>query len=152
MEKANNGTANRELRITRMLSAPVDLVWEVWTNPEHIANWWGPVGFTSTIHKMDVMTGDEWLLTMRGPGGKNYPNKSVFIEIVPFKKMVFQHFNPNYIATIVFEPGEKETLVDWTVMFETTELFETVVKVFKADEGLKQNVEKLAVYIETQLK
>jgi uncharacterized protein YndB with AHSA1/START domain len=41
MEKANNDIANRELSITRMLSAPIDLVWEVWTNPEHIANWWG---------------------------------------------------------------------------------------------------------------
>ncbi len=40
MEKANNDTAKRELRITRMLSAPIELVWEVWTNPDHIANWW----------------------------------------------------------------------------------------------------------------
>src|ERR1700730_4878474 len=130
MVKANNDLANRELRITRMLSAPIDLVWEVWTNPEHIANWWGPSGFTNTIHKMDVMAGGEWRLTMHGPDGKKYPNKSVFIEIVSFKKIVFQHFNPNYIATIVFEPKEKETLVEWTVLFETTELFETVVKVF----------------------
>ena len=41
MKKANNNTANREMHITRMLNAPIDLVWEVWTNPEHIANWWG---------------------------------------------------------------------------------------------------------------
>ncbi|MGI8581372.1 MAG: DUF4256 domain-containing protein [Chitinophagaceae bacterium] len=39
---------------------------------------------------------------------------------------MFQHFNPNYLATIVFAPKEKETLVEWTVLFETTELFETV--------------------------
>ena len=56
------------------------------------------------------------------------------------------------MATIVFTPDEKETLVEWTMLFETNELFETVVKVFKADEGLKQNVEKLTAYIETQLK
>ncbi len=151
MEKENNDTANRELCITRMLSAPIDLVWEVWTKPEHIQHWWGPGGFTSTIHKMDVMPGGEWRLTMHGPDGKNYPNKSVFIEIVPFKKIVFQHFNPNYIATIVFEPKEKETLVDWTVLFETTELFETVVKVFKADEGLNQNAEKLENYLKQKI-
>jgi uncharacterized protein YndB with AHSA1/START domain len=141
MGKANNDTAKRELHITRMLSAPIDLVWEVWTNSEHIANWWGPSGFTNTIHKMDVMAGGEWRLTMYGPDGKKYSNKSVFIEIMPFKKIVFQHFNPNYIATIVFEPKEKETLVKWIMLFETNELFETVVKVFKAGEGLKQNVE-----------
>lgn len=151
MEKANNVTANSELRIIRMLSAPIDLVWEVWTNPEHIVNWWGPGGFTSTIHKMDVMAGGEWRLTMHGPDGKKYPNKSVFIEIVPFKKIVFQHFNPNYIATIVFEPEEKETLLEWTVLFETTELFETVVKVFKADEGLNQNAVKLENYLKQKI-
>ena len=55
---------------------------------------------------------------------------------------MIQHFNPNYIATIVFEPNEKETLMEWTALFETAELFKTVVKVFKADEWLKQNIEK----------
>ncbi len=146
-EKTNHDIANRELRITKMLHAPVELVWEVWTNPEHIAIWWGPSGFTNTIHTMDVMAGGEWRLTMHSPDGKEYPNKSVFIEIVPFKKIVFQHFNPNYIAIIVFESKEKETLMDWTGQFETAELFETVVKVYKADEGLKQNVEKLEKYL-----
>ena len=142
-----NDTASRELSITKILRAPIDIVWDAWTNPEQITNWWGPNGFTNTIHKMDVMAGGEWLLTMHGPDGKNYPNRSVFIEIVPLKKIVFQHFNPNYIATIVFEPKEKETLIEWTGLFETTELFETVVKVFKADEGLIQNVEKLENYL-----
>ena len=150
--KIANDVTNRELRITKMLNAPVELVWEVWTNAEHITNWWGPNGFTNTIHTMDVAEGGEWRLTMQGPDGKTYPNKSVFVEIVQRKKIVFQHFNPNYIATIVFVPKEKETLMEWTVLFETTELFETVVKIFKADEGLKQNVEKLTVFIESQTK
>ena len=151
MRKANNNTANREMHITRMLNAPIDLVWEVWTNPEHIANWWGPSGYTNTIHKMEVIKGGEWRLTMHGPDGKDYPNKSMFIEIVPLKKIVFQHFNPNYIATIIFEPKEKETLLEWAMLFETIELFETVIKVFKADEGLHQNVEKLENYLKQKI-
>ena len=151
MKKANNNTANREMHITRMLNAPIDLVWEVWTNPEHIANWWGPSGYTNTIHKMEVIAGGEWRLTMHGPDGKDYPNKSMFIEIVPLKKIVFQHFNPNYIATIIFEPKEKETLLEWAMLFETIELFETVIKVFKADEGLHQNVEKLENYLKQKI-
>ena len=140
------------MRITTMLHAPVESVWEVWTNPEHIANWWGPRGFTSTIHKMDVAAGGEWRLTLHAPDGKNYPNRSTFIEIVPYKKIVFQHFNPNYIATIVFESMGKETLLEWAGLFETTELFETVVNVFKADEGLQQNVEKLENYLNQKQK
>jgi|SRR6185436_2154081 len=147
MEKINSGIANRELRVTRVLSALVELVWVAWTDPAHIINWWGPDEFTTTIRKMDVVEGGEWLLTLHGPDGKNYPNKSVFIEIVLFKKIVFRHFNPNYIATIIFEPGEKGTLMEWTVLFETTEMFETVVKTFKADEGLKQNAAKLENYL-----
>ncbi|HKR07015.1 MAG TPA: SRPBCC domain-containing protein [Bacteroidia bacterium] len=151
MKTTNDNITNRELRITKMLNAPVELVWEVWTKPEHIANWWGPNGFTSTIHTMDVAEGGEWRLTMHGPDGKNYPNRSVFVEIVQRKKIVFRHFNPNYIATIVFVPKEKETLMEWTGLFETAELFETVVKVFKADEGLNQNVEKLENYLKQKI-
>ena len=130
-----------------MLNAPIELVWEVWTNPEHIAQWWGPKGFTNTIHKMDVTAGGAWRLTMHGPDGKNYLNRSEFTEIVPFKKIVFQHYNPNYLATVFFEPHKKKTLMDWSALFETTELFETVVKVFKADKGLNENVEKLENYL-----
>ena len=84
---------------------------------------------------------------MHGPDGKNYPNKSVFKEIVPLKKIVFRHFNPHYSATINFEAQEKQTAMEWTMLFETAELFETVVKVFKADEGLRQNAAKLERYL-----
>ncbi len=146
-----NNTTNRELHITRSLPAYIDLVWKIWTDAKHIANWWGPRGFTNTIHVMDVKADGEWRLTMHGPDGKNYPNKSKFIEIIPHKKIIFQHYNPNYLATIIFEPTGKETLLNWTMLFESTEIFDTVVKVFKADEGLKQNVEKLTAYLATQL-
>ena len=71
METTNNDTANRELQITRKLSAPIDLVWQAWTNPYHIANWRGPLGFTNTIHKMDVTAGGEWRLTMQVRTGKD---------------------------------------------------------------------------------
>ncbi len=150
MEQEHKGTASRSIQVTKRLSAPIDLVWKAWTNPEHIAKWWGPDGFTNTIHKMEVMADGEWRLTMHGPDGKNYPNKSIFMEIVPLEKIVFQHFNPNYTATVIFESEEKETLIEWTMVFETPELFETVVKVFKADEGLNQNVEKLENYLKNQ--
>ena len=55
MENEKNSTKDRELIISRTLNAPVELVWEVWTRPEHIVNWWGPDGFTNTISKMEVI-------------------------------------------------------------------------------------------------
>ncbi len=143
---------NRELRISKMLNAPVDLVWEAWTNPEQLGSWWAPAGFTTTIHKMEVKEGQEWLMTLHGPDGKNYPNKSIFREIIPLKKIVYHHFYPEFLATAVFEPKGHETSLEWTLLFETTELFDVVVKTFKADEGLKQNVEKLENFLSRHTK
>lgn len=147
MEKLNSEATNKSIRVTKVLPAPIDVVWKVWTTPEHIAQWWGPNGFTNTIHTMDLVADGEWRLTLHGPDGKTYPNKSRFREIVPHKKIVFEHFNPNYLATIVFEPTGNETFLDWTMIFETPALYETVVKVFKADEGLHQNIDKLESYL-----
>lgn len=142
-----NSSKDREIGIGRLLDFPVEQVWEVWTNPKHIAQWWGPEGFTNKIHTMELKPAGEWRLTMHGPDGKNYPNKSMFTEIQPLQKIVFQHYNPHYVATILFEPRRNKTFLDWTMQFETAELFQTVVKVFKADEGLRQNVEKLETYL-----
>ncbi|MGN6569752.1 MAG: SRPBCC domain-containing protein, partial [Flavipsychrobacter sp.] len=82
MENQKSSTVNREIRLTRTLNAPVDLVWEAWTNPEHVANWWGPNGFTNTISKMDMQAGGEWNLVMHGPDGTDYDNKSIFREVI----------------------------------------------------------------------
>jgi len=147
MENATNDTFNRELHIMQILSAPIELVWDVWTKPEYIANWWGPNGFSNTIKTMEVKEGGEWIFTMHGPDGKDYPNRSVYMDIVYHQKISCQHFNPNFITTVTFKPNENETVLEWRMLFETVELFDTVVKVFKADEGLKQNVEKLDMYL-----
>jgi len=135
------------MRITRTFKAPVELLWEVWTDPAHIINWWGPNGFTTTIHKMDFKEEGEWNLTLHAPNGTNYPNKSIYKEIVLLKKIVFEHFNPHFFTTVLFESKGDETQVDWTMVFDNAEILETVVKVHKADEGLKQNVEKLGEYL-----
>ncbi|HEX9513571.1 MAG TPA: SRPBCC family protein [Puia sp.] len=148
MENKKSNTQDRELFLSRKLNAPVELVWEVWTRPEHIVNWWGPNGFTSTINTMDVRPGGEWDLVMHGPDGTDYKNKSIFKEIIPFKKIVYEHISgPRFIATILFEEQGEQTLTTWHMLFETAEEFIQVVKTFKADEGLKQNVEKLNVYL-----
>jgi len=144
-------TANRELRITKTLKAPIDLVWEVWSKPEHIAQWWGPKGFTNTIKKMEFKEGGEWKFTMHGPDGTDYANKSVFREIIPFKKIVFEHLNPHYIATIIFESNGHETHLDWTGIFDSEEILQAVIKAHKADEGLKQNIERLELYLNKKI-
>src|ERR1017187_7139960 len=107
----NNDTSNRQLQITRLLDASRELVWEVFTNPEHIKHWWGPNGFTNTIDKMEVKPGCVWEFIMHGPDGKDYKNKSVFIEVVKPERIVFEHFAPKFITTITFkEEGNKTFL------------------------------------------
>ncbi|KRB57145.1 SRPBCC domain-containing protein [Flavobacterium sp. Root186] len=147
MESKNNNIENRRLQSKILLKAPTDIVWEVWTNPEHIANWWGPNGFTNTIHKMDFQEEGEWNLTMHGPDGKNYPNRSIFKEIIPFEKIIFEHFNPHFITTVLFESKNSETFLDWSFLFDSQEMFDIVVKAHKADQGQKENIEKLEKYL-----
>lgn len=143
-----SNTKDREIIVERTLNAPVELVWEAWTKPEHIANWWGPNGFTNTISKMDIRLGGEWDLVMHGPDGTDYKNKSIFREVIPFKKLVYEHVTgPHFFATITFEEQGEQTHLKWHMLFDTKEQFIQVVKTFKADEGLKQNIEKLIVYL-----
>ena len=149
MENVKDNTKDRELIITRKINAPVELVWEVWTTPEHIANWWGPDGFTNTITKMEVRPEGVWELVMHGPDGTDYPNKSIFREVLPLKKIVYEHVSePHILATITFESQGKQTFIHWHMLFDSREEFIEVVKRYKADTGLKQNVEKMVTYLE----
>ena len=148
MQNTKSDTKDRELFLSRTLDAPVPLVWEMFADPKHIVNWWGPNGFTNTIHKMDLRPGGEWVLVMHGPDGKDYDNKSIFKEIIPHKKIVFNHVShPPIVFTITFETRGEQTLLNWHMLFESAEEFIKVVKEYGADEGLKQNVEKLVLYL-----
>jgi len=145
----NSNTADRELYITKTVNAPLPLVWEIWTDPDHIAKWWGPTGFTNTIEKMEVKPGGTWEFIMHGPDGTDYKNKNVFREIVKEERIVYEHVTgPKFTATITFTAQGNQTLITWHMLFESKEEFERTVKTYKADEGLRQNTEKLAVYID----
>lgn len=74
-KESNLSTADREIHLARLLNAPVNLVWQGWTEAEHIKNWWGPNGFSTTISKMDE--NGEWDLILHGPEGTDYKNKGI---------------------------------------------------------------------------
>ena len=97
---------------------------------------------------MDIRPDGEWDLVMHRPDGTDYKNKSIFREVVPLKKLVYEHVTgPHFMATITFEEQGEQTYLKWHMLFDTREQLIEVVKTFKADEGLKQNVEKLIVYL-----
>jgi len=138
----------KEMVISRLLNAPRKLVWKVWTEPDHLKNWWGPEGFTNTISEMNVVPGGEWDLIMHGPDGKDYKNHSTYTNVIPEEKLEFDHVShPKFKVTVTFEEQGNKTLLTWRMQFETTEILHNTVNVFKADIGLTQNVDKLETYL-----
>jgi uncharacterized protein YndB with AHSA1/START domain len=81
--------AEQELVIERIFDAPRELVFKMWTDPKHLAQWWGPKGFTNPVCELDVRPGGAILIHMRGPDGTVYPMKGVFREIVEPERLVF---------------------------------------------------------------
>lgn len=142
---------DRQITLERTFDVSPQHMWEAWSHPEHIAQWWGPTGFSTTIHKMDFREGGEWLLTMHGPDGTNYPNRSVFKEIVPLKRISYEHYNPDFLAEVEFQSGDNGTTLIWTMTFKTADLLQAVMKAHNAAEGLKQNGERLQKYLNEKL-
>ena len=139
---------NKELTISRVVNAPRELVWNVWTDPDHIKHWWGPNGFTNTIFQMDVKPGGVWDFVMHGPDGTDYKNKSVYKEVVKYEKIVYDHVSgPKFQFTVTFKEQDGRTLINIDMLFQTPEERDNVVKVFKADVGLRQNMYKLEGYL-----
>jgi uncharacterized protein YndB with AHSA1/START domain len=149
--KSAAATADREIVHTRLLDAPRELVWEAFTDPRQVAEWWGPAGFTTTVHEMDVRPGGVWRHTMHGPDGTDYPNKSVFIEVVKPERIVYSHGGGkkggqgvSFEATWTFEAQGEKTLLTGRMVFPTAAARDLVVREYGAIEGGKQTLARLA--------
>lgn len=79
----------QEVLLTRVFDAPRELVWKAWTDPEHFKRWWGPRNYTCPFCEMDLRVGGKYLNCMRSPEGKDYWGTGVFLEIIPFERLVF---------------------------------------------------------------
>jgi len=79
----------RDLTITRIFDAPLERVWQAWTDPEQLKRWWGPQDFTAPVIQLDLRVGGKYLFCMRGPDGKDYWSTGTIQEIVPLERLVF---------------------------------------------------------------
>lgn len=141
MSNSNEAMEN-ELVTMRTFPAPRELVFEAWANPEHLARWWGPNGFTNTFHSFDFSPGGEWKFTMHGPNGANYPNESKFLEIDKSERIVLLHeSNPRFTITALFEELGDATRLTFRQKFESKRDFE-IVKSYAGD-GNEQNMDRL---------
>ena len=95
--------ATRELTLTRVFDAPRDLVFRMWTEPKHMAQWWGPKGFTNPVCELDVRPGGAIRINMRAPNGAVYPMTGTFREIVRPERLVFISFAEDHDGLRVIE-------------------------------------------------
>jgi len=153
---ATRSTASeREIVISREFDAPREVVWKAWTDPEQVVRWWGPRGFSTTIETMDVRPGGVWKHVMHGPDGTDYPNKSVFTEVVEPERIVYSHGGGrqggpgvSFQATWTFEAiGDGRTRLTLRQVYASAADRERTVKEFNAVEGGRQTLARLAEYL-----
>ena len=154
--KANptKGPAEREVVITRILDAPRSLVFKAWTDPKHVAQWWGPHGFTTPVCELDVRPGGAIRIHMRGPDGTVYPMTGVYQEIVEPERLVFtgaaldEEGNPLFevLNTVTLaEQGGKTTLTLQARVVKSTA--EAIPYLEGMEAGWEQSLERLEAHL-----
>jgi uncharacterized protein YndB with AHSA1/START domain len=146
------GAIDRSIVLSRMLEAPREQVFDLWTSPEHLANWWGPNGFTLTTHEADIRPGGVWRFTMHGPDGVDYPNVLHYDDIRAPELITFEHGdgvgeNPSFRGTITFDDFQGMTVLTMRSIFETPDELQRVVEKYGAIEGGNQTLDRLVGYV-----
>ena len=149
----------KTLVITRTLKAPRALVWKMFSDPYHLAQWWGPKGFSNRVEKLDFRTGGSWLHVMIGPDGKEYPTDNVILEVKEPERIVYRNAPadpkifgdnppPAFTKTMTFEEVDGGTLLTLVCSFDTETHREAVIRRgFEA--GTNQSFDKLESYLTT---
>jgi uncharacterized protein YndB with AHSA1/START domain len=147
-------TDPRSIIGSRVIDAPRDLVFTAFTDPQHLAQWWGPNGFTTTTHAFDFRPGGVWRFVMHGPDGRDYQNRVTYDEIVPPERLVYHHGGGEdvepvqFSQTLTFEDlGNGKTRLTWHGTFPSAEERARVIKEYGADKGLVQTMTRLADYL-----
>lgn len=148
-----NNPQGREIVITRLIDAPRELVFKAWTDPDHIAEWWGPKGFGATIHSMEVRKDGLWDFIMHGPDGVDYVNKIVYLEIDPPSRLVYSHSGEDgdeamhFLDIVTFENVGGKTRLTLKMIFQTVEIREQIEREVGAVEGGNQTLDRLEQYL-----
>jgi uncharacterized protein YndB with AHSA1/START domain len=155
--------SDTEIVFSRVLQAPRELVWQAWTDPQHIVQWWGPRGFTNTTKRFEFRVGGYWEHVMHGPDGTDYPNKARFLEIVPGERITYllgggsdleadERRGASFRATWTFaREGENLTRLTGRMVFPSKEARDRVVRDYGAVEGGKQTLERAAEHVSAML-
>lgn len=140
----SESTADRELVHSRLIDAPPERVFRAFAEPEHLAKWWGPNGFTSTFRTFEPQPGGRWQFVMHGPDGTDYPNESVFREVVAPERIVLEHLSEShhFFLTVTFAAQGDKTLVGWRQVFDSADHKARIAGF--VSEANEQNLSRLA--------
>lgn len=128
----------REVVFSRVLDAPRELVWRMWSELQHLHEWYGPAGFTTTTLQFDFVPGGVWRHTMHGPDGTDYPTRITFREIEPPARLVYDN---NW--ELPGAPLEFRVVVTLGVVGSRTEL--AIHMTFPSAEAMRVAVERYGV-------
>lgn len=131
---------------SHFIAAEPSAVFAAMSDPDRVARWWGPDGFSSTIHTFDFQPGGSWVLTMRAPDGTDYPNESRFARIVPDVLWEIEHLNGHhFVLTLELKASGDGTEVCWRQTFDTVAHYQGLATFVAA--ANQQNLERLAAEV-----
>lgn len=139
-------TVDREFVHARLIDAPRERVFKAFSDPAHLARWWGPNGFTSTFDEFDLRPGGNWRFVLHGLDGADYPNEIVFVEVLAPERIVLEHMSQHHFQmTITLEAQGAKTVVGWRQVFDTAAERQRIAKV--VIEANEQNLDRLAAEV-----
>lgn len=153
MSARNNATtltlpSDREIVITRVFDAPRDLVFKVWTQPEHLKRWFGPRSLTMTVCEVDLRPDGAYRLVLRAADGAEYGFSGVYHEIVPPARLVFTdgfEGMPGHeaVVTVTFDEHDGATKITSTSLYQSAEDRDAHIK-SGMEEGMRESLDRVA--------
>jgi uncharacterized protein YndB with AHSA1/START domain len=143
--------SDREVAMTRVVDAPRSLVWEAWTNPEHVPNWLlGPPGWTMPVCEIDLRPGGAWHFVWRKGDGEEMAMTGEYREIAPPERLVTTESWgadwPETVNTLVLDEEDGRTTITQTVLYPSTEARDAALET-GMKEGAAQSFDRLAEYL-----
>ena len=147
-QNPSSANAERGFHHTRVIAAPRARVLRAFSEPERLARWWGPAGFSSTFAQCDFRPGGAWRFVLHGPDGSDYPNENIFQEIGP-ERVVIEHLattGHHFILTVgLADEGGSATRVEWAQVFDSAEERARVAPF--VPQANEQNLDRLAAEV-----
>lgn len=140
-------SSDLEIVTTRIFAAPRETVFAAFGDPEQLALWWGPNGFTSTFQKFELKPGGRWQLLMHAPDGTAHPNENEFTVVEAPDRIVFEHLDPKhrFRMTMTFVDQSGKTQLTWRMRFESATEFRQLRDFLVV--ANEQNFDRLAAHL-----